>query len=322
MKILIPGGTGQVGQILAQSFMDEGHQVVVLSRKPASQPASEPWQIVPWDGRSEGEWQREVEAADVVINLAGRSVNCRYHERNRQEIMQSRQASTQAIGEAIVRAQNPPRLWLQMSTATIYAHRFDQPNDETTGILGGDEPGAPDTWRFSIDVASTWEATAEAFDLPATRQVIMRLAINMCPAADGAFGTFVNLVRRGMGGRQGDGRQFISWIHERDMFRAVNWLIDHEELSGAVNIAAPHPVTNAEFMKTLRQVCGVRFGLPIRPWMLGLGAWFMGTETELVLKSRRVIPTRLVESGFEFEYPQWPDAARELYSRWRDMAKT
>src|SRR3982751_2012201 len=166
MKIVIPGGSGQVGTILARAFHRDD-EVVVLSRSPASAP----WRSVPWDARTLGDWAREVDGADVVINLAGRSVDCRYDERNRREILEARVDSTRVLGEAVARAARPPRVWLQASTATIYAHRYDAANDEATGILGGAEPGAPDAWRFSIDVAKAWEAAAEQASTPRTRKV-------------------------------------------------------------------------------------------------------------------------------------------------------
>jgi uncharacterized protein (TIGR01777 family) len=299
MKIVIPGGSGHLGTILKRSFERDGHQVVILSRQVA------------------GGWRfSEIDGADVVINLAGRSVNCRYNDRNRREIMSSRVESTRLVGEAIAAAVRPPRLWLQASTATIYAHRFDAPNDEN-GILGGDEPNAPDTWRFSIEVARSWERTFDQAHTPLTRKVAMRTAIVMSPEAGGAFDTLLNLVRSGLGGRAGDGRQFVSWVHYRDFVSAIGWLIAHENVSGIVNIASPHPLPNAEFMSALRDAWGIGFGLPASRWMLEAGALAMRTETELILKSRRVIPGRLLEAGFNFDYPTWPEAARDLCARWR-----
>src|SRR5882762_2846495 len=200
MKIILAGGSGQVGTVLARAFHRDGHQVVVLSRKPTPQP----WPTIPWYGYSLGPWTEELEGADVVFNLAGRSVNCRYHAQNRHEIMESRIESTKIIGEAIAKAKQPPRVWLQASTATIYEHRFDAPNDEITGILGGSEPNAPDTWRFSIDVAKAWEQAAlEAEPLSQTRLVLLRSAIIMSPDRGGAFDMLLKLVRLGLGGQNG-----------------------------------------------------------------------------------------------------------------------
>ncbi len=315
MKIIIPGGSGQVGAILARAFVAEGHDVVVLSRHPGSAP----WRIVEWDANTLGEWTREIDGADVVINLAGRSVNCRYTAFNRREIIDSRVRSTRVVGEAIARSARPPRVWLQMSTATIYAHRFDEPNDEATGILGGNEPGAPDTWRFSIDVAKSWEAAANEIALPRTRTVLLRSAMVMSPDPGGVFDVLLGLVRRRLGGASGDGGQYVSWIHEMDFVAAVRWLIEHGELSGPANIASPHPLPNEQFMGELRKAWGIGFGLPARNWMLEVGAFFLRTETELILKSRRVIPGRLIESGFQFEFPHWMQAAQDLCDRWREF---
>ncbi len=208
-------------------------------------------------------------------------------------------------------------MWLQASTATIYAHRYDAPNDERTGIVGGSEPGAPDTWKFSIDVATAWEKALDLAHTPHTRKVAMRSAITLSPDRGGIFDVLLGLVRRRLGGGAGDGRQFVSWVHDADFVAAVEFLIQHDELSGPVNIAAPGPLPHAEFMRVLREAWGVRFGLPAARWMVGLGAWLLRTETELVLKSRRVVPGRLLEAGFAFRFPAWPDAARDLCSRWR-----
>ncbi|MFO0798411.1 MAG: TIGR01777 family oxidoreductase [Gemmataceae bacterium] len=312
MKVVIPGGSGQVGTLLARALVAGGHDVVVLSRAP--QPA--PWRVVTWDAETVGPWAVELEGADVVVNLAGRSVNCRYDAANRRAILDSRVRSTTAVGDALRRAARPPRVWLQMSTATVYAHRFDGANDEATGVLGGAED-APDTWRFSTDVATAWERAATEAAAPHTRLVLLRTAMVMSPDRGGVFDTLLGLVRRGLGGTAGDGRQYVSWIHERDFVRAVFWLIDRAELAGPVNLAAPEPLPNREFMAALRAAWGTRFGLPAAPWMLAAGAWLMSTETELILKSRRVVPGKLLASGFVFNFPAWPAAAAELCARRR-----
>lgn len=315
MKILMPGGSGQVGTLLGRAFQDAGHEVIELSRKPSS---SRPWRVLSWDARKLGPWASEFEGADVIINLAGRNVNCRYNDANRTEILQSRVESTHVVGEAIKRAQCPPRVWLQASTATIYAHRYDEGNDEATGIIGGNEPGVPDTWGFSIDVAKAWEkAVTESGPFPATRTVLLRSAMTMSPDPDGIFDVMLRLVRFGLGGTAGDGRQFISWIHEADFVRAIFWLIEQESVSGPVNLAAPNPLPNEEFMREFRKAWGTKIGLPATRWMLELGAVLLRTETELILKSRRVVPERLLRAGFRFEFPDWPTAARDLCERWR-----
>ncbi len=308
MKVVIPGGSGQVGTVLARALHEEGHDVVVLSRLPTARP----WRVVAWDGATLGKWQREIDGCDVVINLTGRSVNCRYTAANRAEILQSRVLSTRVVGTAIAAAARPPRVWLQASTATIYAHRYDSPNDEYTGILGGNESTAPDSWRFSIEVARAWERTFDEAVTDGTRKVALRSAMTLSPDPGGIFDTLLGLVRHGFGGKAGDGRQFMSWIHYDDFVRAVRLLIDREDIEGIVNVASPRPLPNAEFMGILREACGVRFGLPANKWMLEIGAVFMRTETELILKSRRVVPARLLEHGFTFKYPDWRSAARDL----------
>jgi len=315
MKIVIPGGTGQIGALLCRAFSATNDEVVVLSRNPVPRSL---YRSVQWDGRSLCGWTQELEGADVVINLAGKSVNCRYGKRNRCEIMDSRVDSVRAIRAAIERAKQPPRIWLQAATATIYAHRLDAPNDEFRGLIGGDEPDAPETWRFSIDVAKAWEsAVSDSKPLANTRTVIMRSAMTMSPDRGGIFAHLLGLVRFGLGGRAGNGRQFVSWIHESDFVCAVRLLIDNEELSGSVNICSPNPLPNSEFMRELRRAWGIRIGLPSSKWMLEVGAFFMRTETELILKSLRVMPARLLQHGFKFQFPHWRDAANELCTRYR-----
>lgn len=313
MRIVIPGGTGHVGRILEKHFVDLGHDVVILSRTPKPGGGE-----LAWDGKTLGDWTLAIEGAEVVINLAGRTVNCRYTTENQREMMDSRIDSTRVVGQAIAGADHPPRLWLQASTATIYAHRFDAPNDEATGILGGKEPNVPPKWWASVGIAKSWEKELEAARTPNTRKVALRSAMTMSPDPGGIFDVMATLARRGLGGTAGTGRQYVSWIQEMDFVRAIDFLIEREDLSGPVNVSSPHPLPNGDFFRTLRQAVGAPFGLPTPAWMLEIGAWAMGTETELLLKSRRVIPTRLLESGFRFEYPEWPGAAQELAKRWRE----
>jgi uncharacterized protein (TIGR01777 family) len=315
VKVVIPGGSGQVGAILARAFGRAEHEVVVLGRGGDAPPGTRP---VRWDGRTLGRWASELDGADAVINLAGRSVDCRYTAANRREIMESRVESTRAVGEALAAASVPPRVWLQASTATIYAHRYDAPNDERTGVLGGGEPDAPDAWRFSIDVAREWERTAlEGGAPPETRLVLLRSAMIMSPDRGGVFDRLLRLVRLRLGGAAAGGRQYVSWIHHEDFARAVDWLIARDDVSGAVNLASPNPMPNRDFMGTLRRAWGARIGLPATRLMLEAGAVLMRTETELVLKSRRVVPGVMMDHGFVFEHPTWPDAAGELVAAWR-----
>jgi hypothetical protein len=311
MKIIIPGGSGKIGQVLAHALHKAGHQVVVLSRNPSGAP----WQVISWDGVTMGKWAEEFEGADAIINLAGQSVNCRYTRANRRLIIDSRVKSTKVVGQAIMQAWDPPRIWLQASTATIYAHRYDAANDEQTGVIGGAEPNVPEAWRFSIDVATAWERTLKESPTPKTRRVAMRTAIVMHPGTGSPFDMLLRLVRFGLGGQAGDGKQYVSWIHEQDFIRSVQWLIEHEELEGPVNIAAPNPLPNAKFMEALRNAWGIPYGCPATELMLEVGACVLGSETELILKSRRVIPAKLLASGFEFTFPNWAEAAKDLCHR-------
>jgi len=313
MRIVIPGGSGQVGQILARHFHGQGHTVTVLSRDPGAAP----WRVVLWDGITPGEWVAELENSDVCINLAGRSVNCRYTTRNRRAIYDSRIQSTRLLNQVFLSLLRAPRLWMNASTATIYRHAMDRAMSEADGELGGNEPGTPATWNFSIDVAKGWEEAFFSTPVPHTRKIAIRSALTLSPDPGGVLDVLLGLVRHGLGGRQGSGTQFVSWIHEVDFVRAVDFLIDREELSGVVNLASPNPVPNSEFMRALRQACGVRFGLPSPKWLLEIGTFLRRTESELVLKSRRVVPGRLLNADFEFLFPDWPEAAGDLVARWR-----
>lgn len=316
LRVVIPGGSGHLGHILAAHFHSCGHDVTVLSRSGAIAP----WRVVSWDGANLDDWSYELEGADVVINLAGRSVNCRYNARNRRAILQSRVGTTRLLGEAIARLVHPPRLWLNASTATIYRHALDRGMDEATGEIGGKESNAPSSWYFSIDVATRWEEALFLSPVPGVRKVALRSAIVMSAERGGPFDLILRLVRLGLGGQAGSGQQFVSWIHESDFVRAVEHLILREDLQGAVNVASPAPLPNAEFMKILRSACRKWVGLPAPEWVLEIGALVLRTETELILKSRRVVPGRLLESGFQFLFPGWSMAAQDLVQRYRQSS--
>jgi uncharacterized protein len=313
MKVVLPGGSGHVGRALSRALTGLGHEVVVLSRREPRLGV----RTVRWDGRSPGPWITELDGCDVVLNLAGRSVNCRYTPENLSEMMSSRVDSTVAVGEAIADAARPPRVWLQMSTATIYAHRFDAPNDEASGIIGGTETGVPGYWSFSVEIAEAWEAAQDRVATPDTRKVALRTAIVMGPGRGGAFAALYRMVRLGLGGPVAGGAQFVSWIPDHDFARAVTFLIDRDDLCGLVNLAAPHPLPHKDFIRALRRAAGVPVGLPATAWLAELGAFAIRSDTELLLKSRRVVPTRLVDAGFAFDHPDWPAAARDLVTRRR-----
>ncbi|HTS30994.1 MAG TPA: TIGR01777 family oxidoreductase [Bryobacteraceae bacterium] len=313
MRIVIPGGSGQVGQMLARHFHAHGHLVTVLSR--AVSPA--PWRVLQWDGLTRGEWTEDLDGSDVCINLAGRSVNCRYTEENRRAIFDSRLFPTLLLNEVIGALPHPPRIWLNASTATIYRHALDRPMDEATGEIGGGEPGVPETWGFSIQVARRWEEAFFSIAAPRTRKVALRSAITLSPDRGGIFDVLLGLVRRGLGGTNASGGQYVSWVHDADFLSALDWLISRDDFSGVVNVSSPNPLPNRDFMRALREAWGTRIGLPASAWMLEIAAWLMGTETELVLKSRRVVPGRLLDGGFQFQFPDWPAAAKDLVARWR-----
>jgi uncharacterized protein (TIGR01777 family) len=303
-----------VGRILNRALTATGHEVTVLTRRPARDGE------VHWDGETPGPWAEAIDGSDVVINLAGRSVSCRYTAANLQAMMDSRVNSAKVVGEVIAAAARPPRVWLQMSTATVYAHRFDAPNDEATGVLGGTEAGVPDYWAYSVEIAKAWERSQEQAETPCTRKVALRSAMVMSPDRGGVFDVLLGLARLGLGGPVAGGKQYVSWIHEHDFVRAVVFLAGRDDLSGPVNLAAPAPLPHRTFVRALRAAWGVPVGLPAAKWMAELGAFALRSDTELLLKSRRVVPGRLLEAGFVFDHPQWPEAVDDLVRRVRGEA--
>ncbi|MFF7753782.1 TIGR01777 family oxidoreductase [Streptomyces sp. NPDC007971] len=309
MKVVLPGGTGQVGTVLDRALTAAGHQVTVLTRNPARE------HDLGWDGATLGPWAEAIDGCDVVINLAGRSVSCRYTPQNLRAMMDSRVDSARVVGEAIAAAARPPHVWLQMSTATIYAHRFDAAHDEATGVIGGSEAGVPDYWAYSVEIAKNWERAQAEARTPKTRKVALRAAMVMSPDRGGVFDVLLRLVRLGLGGPVAGGAQYVSWIHDTDFVRAVEFLIARDDLDGPVNLASPGPLPHREFMRTLRAARGVPVGLPATRWMAELGAFALRSDTELLLKSRRVVPGRLRAAGFGFVRPEWEGAAADLVRR-------
>lgn len=314
-KIIIAGGSGFIGEEMIRYF-GKTNELVILTRKvKASKNNRNHYsglteadlsniRFVEWDGKTVGNWKEELNNAELVVNMAGKSVNCRYTEQNKREILNSRTESTKAIGEAIQQIAHPPKLWINASSATIYRHATDKPQDEYTGEIKND---------FSVQVCKQWEEIFYHQQTPQTRKIALRMAITI--GSGGVMLPYFNLLKFGLGGKQGSGRQMYSWIHIEDTCRLIEWLYEHKELEGTFNCSSPNPVTNASFMQTLRKVTGTRFGLPAYEWMIKLGTKIIGTEAELVLKSRWVVPTRILETGFKFKYPQLEEALQFLITK-------
>lgn len=301
-KIVIAGASGYLGRILTHYYQDKTEQIILLSRKPA-QPVNN-IHTIQWDGTTIDKWAEALEQADLLINLCGKNVNCRYTEKNRHEILSSRVIPTRLLNQAVAQCAHPPGLFINVTSATIYRHAEDHPQDEVSGQLG---------YGFSTDICKAWEQAFFETPIPGTRKVALRMGIVM-GRSDGAFPRMLNLVKVGAGGRQGDGRQYISWIHEQDAAAVTEWLLQHEELEGVINCTAPEPIPNKQFMKAVRTAWGVRLGIPVPTCLLQIGAAVLGTETELLLKSRRVVPKRLLESGYVFSYSRASYAIHDIIS--------
>lgn len=308
-RIILAGGSGFLGQALARHFLQLGWEVVVLSRHPQMQRVA---REVAWDAESVGEWSRELEGAAAVVNLTGRTVDCRYTATNRRLILESRVNSTQAIGQAIAQCAQPPGVWLNSSSATIYRHTFGPACDES-GTDFTPTPAVKDA--FSVEVIHAWERALNEAVTPRTRKVALRTTLVLGQARNSVFPVLRRLARLGLGGPMGSGEQFVSWLHETDFLRAVEFLITHEEMSGPVNLASPNPVPNHELMRAFRELVGMPIGLPATAWMLEVGAFFLRTETELILKSRRVVPGKLLQAGFEFYFTHLRPALASLQLR-------
>ncbi|MFO1513162.1 MAG: TIGR01777 family oxidoreductase [Verrucomicrobiota bacterium] len=309
-KIILAGGSGFLGGELAKHFSALRWQVVILTRSPKWR--TDGVREVAWDTKSLGTWAQELKDATAVVNLTGRSVDCRYTAENRREIMDSRVNSTRVVGEAIAQCKTPPRVWLNSSTATLYQHTFGQPHDESSQDMDSAKDAKD---AFSVEVAQAWERTLDEAKTPKTRKVALRTSMVLGLGRNSVFPVLRRLTKLGLGGRQGSGQQFVSWIHIEDFCRAIEWIIAHDDLAGPVNQCAPNPLPNKEMMKIFREVCEVPFGLPATEWMLEIGAFFLQTETELIFKSRRVVPGRLLASGFEFGFPTFREALMDLEAR-------
>ncbi len=314
-KIIIAGGTGFIGAELIKYF-GKNNAIVVLTRSLPDETNNrngfdslrkedrQTVSFIHWDGKTCGDWYSQLDNAGLLINLAGKTVNCRYNKKNKAAILNSRVQAVQALGEAIRQCKNPPPLWINASSATIYRHAMDKPQDEFTGEMGS---------GFSVEVCKAWEKALFDQHTPATRKVALRMAITLGPG--GVLIPYFNLLKFGLGGKQGSGQQRFSWVHTEDTCRMIAWLAANPELEGVFNCSSPNPVLNTELMKTFKAVTGKRIGLPAPAWMLKIGAAIIGTETELVLKSRWVLPTKAQQYGFTFKYPLLQDALRDIIGK-------
>ncbi len=302
-KIVLAGGNGYLGNVLANYYKDKTEEIVILSRR--EKQTEHNIRTVTWDGKTRGKWTAELVNADMLINLSGKNVNCRYTDKNKAEIIVSRVLPTELLGIVIQDLYEPPKLWINITSATIYRHAEDRPQDEETGEIGS---------GFSIDVCNAWETAFNKYETPKTRKVTLRMGI-VLGREGSVFPRLLNLVKMGIGGMQGNGEQYVSWVHEHDAARSTEWFADNPELQGIFNCTAPIPIKNAELMHIIRKAYGTPIGLPAPEWLLEMGAIMIGTETELILKSRWVLPKRLLDSGFEFRYRNAEDAVKEILKR-------
>ena len=296
MKVVIAGGSGFMGRFLESQLTKDHHEVFILTRNPKHR------NDLYWDGETIGDWITALNGADVLINLAGKSVDCRYTKKNKAALFSSRLLSTAILGEAIEQVNIPPKLWINSSTATIYEHSLRNPNDEQNGVIGS---------GFSVEVAKAWEKIFFDCKTKHTRQVALRTAIVLGDKG-GALVPMKRLTQWGGGGKMGNGNQMVSWVHQEDVYSAILFIVANTDVQGVVNVSAPNPVTNTVFMKALQKAVGVNFGLPHFKILLEIGALLIRTETELILKSRFVLPTRLTKLGFTFKYNRVEDALASL----------
>lgn len=303
-KIILAAGTGFLGQCIIKHLANE-YELVVLTRNPDKKNYPLPLvncRLIKWDGKKFGKWCEELEGAYAVINLAGKNVDCRYNEKNKKEIFDSRTNATSVIGKAINNCKTPPEIWINAASATIYRYAEDRPMDELTGEIGE---------GFSVEVCKKWEATFNEIENPKTQKIILRIAM-VLGNEGGVLPVLKRLVKFGLGGKHGSGKQYMSWIHEYDFVKCIQFILENKEITGVYNVAAPNPLPDKDFMIAMRYALKIKIGLPATKWMLEAGAVFLRTETELILKSRRVIPTKLLNAGFKFKFEKVTDAINDL----------
>lgn len=298
-KLIIAAGTGFLGQVLVRHFKNKFEEIVILTRGKSQ--TIDGIKYVNWNAKTFSGWENELENATVLINLAGKSVDCRYTQNNKREILLSRIESTKILNKAVLNCKNPPKHWLNSSTATIYRFSLDKEMDEINGEIGND---------FSMNVAQSWEKAFFKTETPNTLKTALRTSI-VLGKNGGAFIPLKTLAKIGFGGKQGKGNQFVSWIHEEDFARAVDFILE-KELTGKINIVSPKPIRNVDFMQKLQKAVGLPFGIALNKFFLEIGSFLIRTETELVLKSRNVIPKRLLDNGFEFKFGDVDEAFEDL----------
>ena len=297
-KIVLAGGSWFLGNQITEIYRSMGVEVVNLSRNPKGE------HEIAWDGKTQGEWAKEIDGADVVINLSGKSVDCRYNAENKKLILTSRTDSTKAVGDAIKACANPPKLWINASSATIYRDSYDKQMEETSDEIGE---------GFSEGICKQWEAAFFGHEV-AIRKVSLRITI-VLGRGEGAMIPLTNLARLGLGGHQGTGKQMFSWVHIDDFLGMMQLIISNENISGPVNVSSPGPVTNSAFMRAMRKGVGMPIGLPAPKFLLEIGAFFLRTETELMLKSRFISPCKMLDNGYEFKYPEVQAAVVDLLKK-------
>lgn len=301
-KIILAGGSGYLGKVLAGHFKKRTTEIIILTR--TAQSSYENIRFVTWDGKTAGNWSETLENADLLVNLCGKSVNCRYTPANKAAILYSRTIPTKLLGETIAGLKDPPKTWINITAAGIYRTTDGAPQDERSETGDG----------FFVDVCKQWEDVFFSSPTPHTRKIALRMGV-VFGRNDGAFPRLRNLVKFGLGGKQGSGNQFVSWIHEKDVAAITEWLLNASELTGPINCTAPEPVRNKVLMKQIRDIYGMPLGIPAPSWLLELGAMIIGTETELILQSQRVIPKRLLDAGFPFQFPTPAAAIKEISGR-------
>ena len=301
-KIVLAGGTGQIGTALCKFYAERAEKIIILSRSDNRQKRN--LYYVKWDAKTLGPWAKELDNADMLVNLCGKNVNCRYTEKNKKEIFDSRTDSTRVLAAAIASCVHPPKLWMQSASATIYRHSDDRSMTEKDGVIGT---------GFSVEVCKKWESVflEETHSFPTMRKVILRTSL-VLGKEEGVFPRLRNLVRLGLGGKQGNGEQWVSWIHETDVARMIDWIATHNDIEGVINCTAPIPLKNKDFMNIIRKGFHMQIGIQSPAWLLELGAFFIRTETELILKSRWVMPRRIERTGFQFQFPDATTAIDNL----------